>query len=269
MTRVMLVIQLCFAFMVLVWYACFPFMGELYHFRSRLFLAQTVRGDEALLAYVPEGEKEAAEKKLRQNRAWLQNLPGYEQDAVHDDIRHYQEKLKTPFSSKVYASFEIVTWRLPLFKRAWMFFALIISLAVLYRFEGAVATVWILPFLSLCFLLNHHFLEKWQQEPDAFLFPTLENGNFSAAWDHHLSEKWSRSGDRDEGEFYFNLARLKAMRNSPSYHSAYQFHGREKLGVLILYFVWNLLFAYTIFKKEGTYVGKTQQYLMDRSYHSV
>jgi len=265
----MIIIQLCFAFIMLVWYAFFPFMGELYHFRSRLFLAQTVQGDEALLSYVLENEQEKTREKLQLNASLFQKLPGFEQDHVADDIRHYQSKLKMPFWTKIRASFEIILWKLPLFKRAWMFFALLISLLILYRIEGGVAAVWILPFLSLCFLLNHHFLESWQQEPDAFLYPNIERENFQEKWEEYLVQNWSPTGNRDEGEFYFNLAKLKAMRTAPSYQSAYQFHGREPLGLLILYFTWNLLFAYTIYKREYTYDRPTQQYLMDRPHHPI
>ena len=240
MIRTLLILQLCFAFMMLVWYAFFPFMGELYHFRSRLFLAQTIKGDQSLLAYVPEDEHKKISVKLSSNAAFFHQLPGYQQDEVMDDIRHYQEKLKAPFRQKIASSFSILIWQLPLFKQSWMIFALLVSFALLYRLEGAAVTVWILPLLSLCYLLNNHFLEPERPPPDEHLFPKIEHRK----WEAYLNQQWG-------GEFYFNLERLKALREDPSYHSAYQFKGREPLGFLTLYFTWNLLFAYLIYKKEG------------------
>lgn len=269
MVRVLLIIQLCFVFMMLVWYACFPFMGELYHFRSRLFLTQTVQGEEVLLAYVPENERGKTSEKLKLNATLFRELPGYQQGEVNEDARHYQEKLKSPFRNKILSSLDILIWRLPLFKQSWMIFTLLVSLAILYRIHGAVVTVWILPLLSLCYLLDNHFLEKDRPPPDAYLFPEIEHHNFQEEWEAFLIHQWSPSGQLNEGEFYFNLARLKALREDASYNSATLFRGREPLGFLILYFAWNLFFAYIIYKKEGAYDNTTQQHLVDRTRHSI
>ena len=269
MVRVFLIIQLCFVFMMLVWYACFPFMGELYHFRSRLFLAQTVQGDTALLAYVPEHDRGQATEKLKYNASLFSQLPGYQQEAIMDDVRHYQGKLNSPFRQKIRSSLDILIWKLPIFKQAWIIFALFISLAILYRIEGAITSIWILPLLSLCYLLSNHFLEIERLPPDASLFPKIEHHNFQEEWEAYLSHHWSPSGQFHEGEFYFNLARLKALREDETYDSATQFRRREPLGFLILYFAWNLFFAYIIYKKEGTYDHTTQQHFMDRTYHPI
>lgn len=269
MVRTLLIIQLCFAFMMLAWYACFPFTGELYHFRSRLFLTQTVRGEKALLAYVPESEREKTNEKLNLNAALFHKLPGYQQNEVTSDTRHYQKKLKSPFRRKIRSAFEILIWKLPLFKLSWMVFALLISFAILFRISGAVVTVWILPLLSLCYLLDNHFLERDRPPPDAFLFPKIEQHNFQEEWDAYLTDQWSPSRQVDEGEFYFNLARLKALREDVSYGSAFQFRGREPLAFLFLYFAWNLLFAYIIYKKEGAYDNATQQHFVDRPHHPI
>lgn len=266
MVRTLLIGQLCLAFMMLVWFAFFPFMGELYHFRSRLFLAHTVTGDLSLVSYVPEKDKEATERRLLTYQTLFQALPAYRQESVLNDIRHYETKLSTPWQAKVTSSIAIFLHHLPPFQVAWIMFALIICFSILYRVEGAVPMVWILPFLSLCTLLENQSTRPPFSRFEERFFPDEKIDDV----EHFLLKNWGQEGGNlDEAAFAYNLERLEAHREDSGYWSAYQFRSRKPLPLMLLYFSWNLIFAYIITKKEGDYDQKPAQYTVDSSRHAV
>ncbi len=266
MVRALLIGQLCLAFMMLVWYAFFPFMGELYHYRSRLFLAQTVTGDVSLVSYVPEKEKDATKRRLLRYQTLYQALPAYRQEAVLKDIRHYETKLSTPWQAKVKSSLAIFLHHLPPFQVAWIMFSLVICLTILYRVEGAAPMAWILPFLSLCTVLENQSTTPPLSHIEERFFPDEKIDDV----EHFLLKNFGQEGGHlDEAAFAFNLERLEALRKDSGYESAYLFRSRKPLPLLLLFFSWNLIFAYIIMKKEGDYDQKSAQYIVDSTHHAV
>lgn len=276
--KVLVILQLCLVFMLLSWYALYPFMGELYHFRLRLFLTHTVQGKMELLDYVPPKKTDSIQRKLAFNQASFQKLPAYQQVEIEKDARHYQAKLQTSWIDKIWSSFDIFLWRLPLIKKSWMIFTLLICLALLYELPGSAACVWLLPFLSLCYLLDNHFLASRNEPPDAYLFPTeerimKENLSFQEGWENYLISHWSsksyalREDQLCDAEFHFNLARLQALREDPSYQTATRFGSREPLSFLILYFAWNLFFAYTVNRRHEKSISP--KHTLDSAHHST
>ena len=259
-TRILIVLQLCFAFMMLAWYVCYPFMGELYHWRSRLFLVQNIVGDTQLLDYVGDNDKYEAKSQLEANQRLFSELPSRQQDDILEDLDHYRLKMKTSLQEKVLSSLDIFFSRLPPFKTAWLVFTFLACFALLFRIEGAHLTVWALPFLTLGYLLSSSGYPSGLP-PDAQLFPKEEalfkegqgfsKENLRQAWNHYLDREWG-------GEFYFNLERAKAYREHPSYRSAYLFKHKEPFFLLLLYFAWNLFFAYICFKHEMRSLCKNQ-----------
>ncbi len=240
--RALVVIQLCIAFMMLMWYVCYPFMGELYYWRSRLFLTQTVVGDTQLLDYVKDTGLAHSREKLEANQKLFSKLPKNEQDSILKDLRHYQSKLKKDLRQKLASSFDIFLSRLPPFKEAWLIFTFIVCFSLLYRVEGAHLVVWALPILTLGYIISSSLYPSGLP-PDAHLFPAESTMNeatpkaFSKAWNDYMEKEWG-------GDFFFNLARLKEYRSHPGYHSAYLFKHQEPLALLLLYFAWNLSFTY-------------------------
>lgn len=240
--RAFVIIQLCIAFMMLMWYLCYPFMGELYHWRSHLFLAQTVVGDTQLLDYVDDKEIPQSREKLESNQRLFSKLPKSEQDSVLKDLKHYQSMLKKGWKQKLASSFDIFLNHLPPFKEAWLIFTFIVCFSLLYRVEGAHLVVWALPVLTLGYIISSSGYPSGLP-PDAHLFPVENTLNettpetFSKAWNDYMEKEWG-------GDFFFNLARLKEYRSHPGYHSAYRFKHQEPLALLFLYFAWNLSFAY-------------------------
>jgi hypothetical protein len=258
--RILVVIQLCIGFMMLAWYVCYPFMGELYHWRSRLFLAQNVIGDTQLLDYVSDKDKSNAKMKLESNQQLFSRLPPDQQGEVLRDLNHYKSKTRTTFKQKAASTVDIFLNRLPPLKEAWLIFTFLTCFALLFRIEGAHSAAWSLPVLALAYLISNGNYPSGLS-PDAKLYPTEEmlfakGEEFSkktlpGAWQNYLEKEWG-------GEFFFNLARLKEMRGHPSYHSAYLFKYREPLPLLFVYFAWNLIFAYICCKHEARNPCKNQ-----------
>ena len=156
--------------------------------------------------------------------------------------------------------------------QAWLFFSFLIPILLLLRIEGAVYVVWLLPVVTLAYLIDNQFYEKpAKPSSDAALFPSekiileryvkepLDSNIFKQedqlkkGWQLYLIDEWAQekpSANSNEarlqaenGEFAFNVERLRRMDIKED-----RFWHRESIWILGLYLVWNALFAFIVFR---------------------
>jgi hypothetical protein len=255
--RLMTIVQLSLAFTLIAWHAGYPFMGELFHLKSKLLVYQHVLGIEDL-SY--------AER--------FNQLPEVQKATILRDYEALQNEYKQPFFSKLKKSAAILLFGIPFFEKLWILLSVIICILLLKRVDGAVQAVWLLPFLVLCFSVeNRWYGKKNESRADARLFPTEEqilteylNSPLSAViaeqqrqlsrgWDLYLIREWAReipSNDADEyrrqkeqGDFAFHLARLEFLKpKSPIGIS--DRNEKQSFYLLSAYLFWNLSFSLII-----------------------
>lgn len=236
--RVLAILHLCLVFTMICWSGGFPFMGELYHLKSKKMLYESVLNDRERFAKLPESKRFEIEA-------------GYHQ---------LEEESKTPFLTKLARSWKILAFYLSPFCQAWILFSIIIPILLLLKIEGSELAAWILPLLVAFYVWDNH-ANGVDANPETKLFPTEEylvsryldaplSSNILTqkeelihAWNGYLKQEWAQKEDLAEGWFRFNIARIKAQAQQ---RYAWQFRQRESSSILLLYLGWNLFFAAVI-----------------------
>lgn len=249
--RVLAILQLCFAFTIILTRLSYPFMGELFTYKSNKLLYQYVMADSQSHLFA--------------------KLPATDRSEIVHHYQLLQEKADIPFLTKMVRAIHILVVELPLFERAWIVLAICISILLLLKRPGAIYASWLLPVVALAYCLNNFSMGiPAKPSPDAQLFPTEEmitagylDKPLSAdietqrlelleGWKSYLIVNWLGEKPAEEkaakvlqearGEFAFNVARLQAIIQSPA-QAHNPFSQKEPLILLVVYFSWNLFFA--------------------------
>ncbi len=245
--RVWTIAQLCIGFSMLLWHLCYPFTGFYATVESQRLLYQTAMGTAS------------AEGKLQRNYERFLALPATEQLFLKERYQALQTASERSFLSKTADAVERLLWQLPPFEIAWLIFSILIPLFILLRWEGATAAAWLLPCLVICYGIDGRVRgEPFQPTAEELLFPSetylisnylseplspsiLEQQNqLKKAWERYLVAEWTgQESSAEAGEQAFTIARIHAL-DPPS--TAPKFSQPSWLA-LILYLLWNLLFA--------------------------
>lgn len=247
--KILIILHLCFAFAYLSWLLLKPYVREVVSQKSQIALYEMVLGREAL----------------------FQQLAPDEQTKIiegHSAVHHQQGQ---GMLRKLREVFFVET---PPFALAWLFFSLTIGIFLLLRIEGAMSVAWLLPLIVLGYA---YFLKESPQEENS-LFPSEEYvlTNYVAVaekqgrklrdtlllgWHRYLICEWAGeipSSDQascneqlEKGLFSFNVARLKWILDGKGDEIILTgFTAPPSLLRIACYFIWNLLFAWFINRKE-------------------
>lgn len=263
--RVFAIIQLCLAFTVILWNASQPFAGEFFALKSRLLLYEDAMG-------VASASAEQKDRLLR-NKERFQALPDSHQQQLKAEAAALQRALGRSFWSKLADAADFFLFKIPLYERAWLILSVILPILLLKRVEGASLAVWLLPCVAACYAIDSTLyglpgapsLEQRLFPSEQTLVETHIGGPLSdslleqqkqlaSGWKHYLVLNWANtqpSSDpavfeiqAEEGAFAFTLARLGAQ----SLEIPANRNPRQPLLFLLIYFVWNTLFAYAAWK---------------------
>jgi hypothetical protein len=162
------------------------------------------------------------------------------------------------------------------YEAVWMALGVIVPILLLKKVEGAVQAAWLLPLVVALYAIDTKVWGPENKGPaDAALFPTeaellVQEGGAGVdldpfeqrelllrGWQKYLAEKWAGgvltgSAEQlvrlaEEGEFHFNVARLGLLAEKGDLSRVLSPRGASPgLPVLVLYFFWNVYFAYTV-----------------------
>lgn len=250
--RVMAILQLCLAFSLMAWQAGYPFMGELFDIKSKLLVYDYVMG-----------AKDPAFAKL------FAELPESKKNEVLSSYQDLKAHLGRPFFDKALDSIKSLFFKNSPFKLLWLFFSIVIPIVLLKKVEGATAAVWLLPVVTLCFIVQN----RWYGSPptstkDSLLFPTeavivneylrhplspelsQQEQELRQGWELYLIKEWAKEepsadsatfqNQKKKGDFAFNLARLPYLKIEKTQRFDIQ---QEPYPILALYLFWNLSLA--------------------------
>lgn len=259
-----MIIQLCLAFSLALWYVIQPFMGEYFNLRSRMLLYEYLMGTPTI-----SKSKEHQLKQERQSQRFNQ-LSFSEQQELKNDYRQLQNYAARSSGQKIRDGMYRLITQIPPFEQAWIFFSIVISLLVLLKKEGAKQSLWLLLLIVCAYAADNQLTGKIHStSPDEQLFPqesliiekyleTPLSPNFfdqkeqlEQGWKHYLLDRWSSPlpdslWPLEEAEFNFTLARLRLLRNQPFSDWLYFFHEKLSFFSLCCYLLWNGLFAWSL-----------------------
>lgn len=266
--RIVTIIHLCIVFTAIASIASYPFLGKLFSYKKQAFLYHYVMGDTTLAS------KDSMEyqRKLERNQKRFSLLPEEKQLAILAQYKKLVNESEQPFLNKLRLSLEILIFKIPLYERAWLIFSIIICILILLKNENVSKAVWILPLLTLLYLINNQMHgEPQEPPPDLHLFPSEkmivedylqsplsghifeQKEQLTRGWNRYLVENWAKEiPDQDpfqferqveEGEYAFSIARLNLYEKAKLSDS---FHEKSALSVLLLYLLWNLFLAYKV-----------------------
>lgn len=224
-TRIIIIIQLCLAFTVLLWDMGYPFMGAHYETKQKLLSYEMVLESPT-----------------------LENREVYEREYMR-----LKDKLGESFLEKMVESIRIMVKDIPLFETGWIMMSIVICVLALKQREEANYAAWLLPLLVLTFAIHNYKYgsESWNDK-EAKLYPSESylvehylkspiHGSFQeqknqilSGWNQFISAEWG-------SEENFKVARLEAHKNHQ-----HDFNERHSVWLWSVYFGWNLLFAFRV-----------------------
>lgn len=243
--RVLIITHLCLGLSCLLWLLGYPFMGGHYTLHSELLLIESVMGTSDTLERIDPAKKALLEPKFHHYGDYFKNLPETTQNEILTLHSIKKSALNAPFAEKI-ALFR----RIPVLEILWILFSVGIPILLLLRTPYAFASVWLLPLLTLGYAINN---QMYGLDPlkvsDKALFPREESlaqaPTLKEAWENYLTQNWSRDLTLANGEFHFNLERLKRL--TPSLSTP--FWEKKSPLLLLLFLFWNGYFAFKLQQK--------------------
>lgn len=267
--RLCAIIQLCLAFMIILWNASQPFMGEIFTYKSQMLIYQDVMG----ISKLSDSVDTITRRERNQQR--FEALSPAEKTQL---TQYYRELLKLSqrtFIEKFGRSLHILAFEIPFYEQLWLILSLILPILLLKRIEGAEQAIWLLPLLSCVYAFDNHRYGRYAPpSAEAQLFPSEyvlmneylkqplssdlleQKEQLLAAWRLYLIQEWtsplkgnlSIDQSSEEGEFAFNIARIKSLPPPKNILAGKTQTNKESKFILALYLFWNLFFAATVFR---------------------
>lgn len=267
-TRLVIILHLCILFSIISWIFLEPFMGNLYHYRTQLSLYETVMGNpHALEKMQDSAEKSALTEKLTRNAARFASLSEAESGIILDSYEQFTARNEPTAFEKFKGAFHTLLSLSP-YLQGWLLLSFAACLFLLLRIEGGAPATWLLFFLACAFTIQNQYQGiAPPKDPDAHLFPSEQillteylheepassisdqYDQLKRGWEQYLITAWG-NGDAEEGEFLFNLNRLKLWIEAPAeLHRNASF--KHSLWLLIPFCLWNLFFALFVNRKQA------------------
>lgn len=248
--RILAILQLCLVFTLTSWLGGYPFMGE--HF--------AIKSKSTLYTYVMDAPS-------------FSSLPNEKQTEIKAGYDSLHSQLTRPFFSKLADSIRILLFDASPFAIAWIVFACAISILILLKIEGARQTAWLLPFIVLAYGIDNRMNGYNPPIPaDAALFPSesllveqyiqeplkddimKQHDQLLRGWNLFLVNEWAKESPSsneivfkeqiEKGSFAFTVARVDRLKGESITIPYSGMRQQEWLALLVLYFGWNLYFAW-------------------------
>lgn len=273
--RVCAIFQLCLTCSWLLVLVFAPFTGEYWTMRASLLLFETVTG-------VGEGRFIPHDKLLRHQERFRQ-LPATLQASVLEGYRRLEQDAEVPASVWCKRAIHLLTHQEAPFLQVWLIAGIVLPVLLLLRKEGSVGALWLLPCISVCYVLSHFFYSTpYPPSADAKLFPTEEAlrayedpsllpasdyARMQDAWNRYLLTHWSPSAPLantpstplEEAEYQFTLARVLAKIEAPAKSQTMSSFPQRSPLFLGLFFFWHLCFALIVERTHRFLLKKQRQ----------
>lgn len=271
-SRIVVILHLSLAFWVLASAALSPFLGSHLELKSRLLLHQNVMGKNI------EASNEE-KSRLNRNIVRFSSLPEPEKQVIESSYQTLTEKQGLSFSEKWRLATKRVLFGTPPFLQAWVIFSLIIGIFLLKRIAGSQTAAFLPLFIGIVYSINNLLYAPLAPlSPDQELYPTeayivntylkeplspsifAQQNQLKEGFETYLITEWAKkppSSDPqthalqvEEGEFFFTLAKIKALKDEPLYPNALATY-KNSLAFSFFFLGWNLFFYLFIRRKKA------------------
>jgi hypothetical protein len=247
--RIVAILHLSLAFTLLLGVILGPFLQDYFTYRKEASLYEFIMG--------------------QKNEKRFKALPTEEKEAILLKHQMLKKRYDLSFLQKTQKAFTDIL-KMEKLTLAWLILSIAIPIFLLKKREGAAKAAFLLPLLSLFYLLNHvptsaenpfpsekYIIENYLKEPlghdvDSQYHQLLKG------WQHYLIDQWSHNKDQshqqqiEEGEFYFHLHRMKNFKETES----------SSLFTKMIYLAWNLFFAIIVNKFKNKNIVYNQQSML-------
>lgn len=248
--RVLAILQLCLAFTALLFAASKPFIEHHFNIKSRILLYDFVMGNNS-----------------NEIKHLFNSLESNQKEKILEGYTEIMKAGQLSFVTKLEHSLKLIFIQISAFERAWILFAVVISILLLKKVEGAKQAVWILPLIAFGFLLQNQvnygnfdseeklypdekFLsERYLKTDLKTLSITDQRSELLKAWNLYLIEYFAKELPSEDleiyqsqilkGEFGFHIARIEKLPPL----SIENHEKKQSLFLLAFYLIWNLMFA--------------------------
>lgn len=266
-TKIVVILQLCLVFSVLMWTLAGPFSAEYFATQSSRLMHKAVMGDI---------NGDAKQERLAE---LFGQLPEEQQAEILDSYQKLQGRADKGFWVRTGEAIAALLVYLPSFTQAWIFFSLCISVMLLLRIEGAAVAAWLLPLIAIVYGIDNRMKgESRGHAYDGDLFPSEQylveryldaplhgsmneqHGQLMSSWQRYLTVEWAHQEPSDNpqllalqaeaGEHAFDVARLQRHIAAEAQPQVSQAYAPKPIPLLLAYVCWNLFFAYYVSRRE-------------------
>lgn len=246
-------------------------MGDLFRIKSKMLHYENVMGINKI-----NGEGVEFHDHLERNAERFAKLPEKLKINLKKNYVALKVHLQESFGQKLQRLLQLFVHEISLYEITWIFFSITISIMLLKRVEGAHHAMWILPVLSILFLLENQVKGIQQVDQEKSLFPSeqeivkiylkeplstdilKQREQLLEGWHIYLIKEWAHEtpsqdlnsfrNQAEEGEFRFDIHRLITLEQVSQKFSL----KKPALFLLCLYVGWNLFFAWYV-NRHGFY----------------
>ena len=259
--RLLIILQLCIALSCMIWLIGYPFMGMHFKTQSELLLIESTMGIQTTHMRIDKEKAALQTKKMERNALRFKKLSYPEKNSAEKLFSSKKEALNAPFFSKISAIFPLIK-EIPMLEISWICLGIALPILLLLRKRRFVLYIWLLPFIAVGFSYNnqtkgldplkHSDLKLFPREDFLFINNERTMTEIQEAWDNYLINHWAKDEKTaEEGEFYFNLARIK--ESSPL---SAPFWEKKSPLLLLSYIMWNLFFAWKVHQAAANKKGE-------------
>ncbi len=236
------------------------FYGRDVRLQKKLYLFQTVMGGGELInrTYTDNVDMLA---KLHENKKRFDNLDyNTRTEILHAYNALSLEESNRTFFSRCRDGVELLLFQTSHWFRGWLLLSLITTILLLKKSPGAPYALIILPCIALLwwaeaaqtphtpsldeqFYPTEKYLLTRYGIPVSDLSITQQRDILSRAWEKYLAQEWSRNHKVEEGEWQFQLARLRKTIA----HQKGSIEGPSG-ALLCLFFIWNCTYAFVAYR---------------------
>jgi hypothetical protein len=268
--RICAIIQLCLAFIIILWNISQPFMRDLFTYKSQMLIYQDVMGINN------SASSTDAIARQERNRKRFDALPDAEKAQLihrYDDLHQIFQRT---FSDKLERALRILVFKISFYEQIWLILSIILPILLLKRVEGVSLAIWLLPMLTCIYTVDNYVYGRQAAISAEFkLFPSesvlvneylqqplssnilQQKEQLRTAWESYLIQNWSsKNSDMDmeqlteEGEFKFNVERVKKLTLPRKIILGRSGLYKEHVLILALYLFWNFFFAFIVFQTK-------------------
>lgn len=251
--RILVILQLCISFSMLLYFLGYPFFGSHFFYQSEQLLIESAMGEQALLSKIaPEKALQAKEIASYKTRGFSQLLPD-EKSLVLRRKKAVNDYFSLSPLEKIAQGFKLFTF-IPLALLCWMLLAIVLSVLLLLKNKRAPQLLFLLPLFAGIYGVTNFLSGNYPAEMELFpseieLAQLAPGEEVKAAWDKYLIEHWGKPNENAQeqlalAEQKFQVLWLEKKAGDPSS----SFTERVHPYLLLFFFLWNLFFALQIRK---------------------